>query len=421
MNKHVGKRKRNSSNFKILRDFSQIEEAMDILERQEVKRELDHTKEYLYIEKVLTFADIPTYGKYGYDETDKVKRGAFSEEKICERADKNYLFYSDRSEIAAYERKNKKQKIFFCETKQSNISLPLAFYEFLGLKGGSRKNIGTVLSEGKYTTFLVADCLKGCFEKNITDETFEKLGRAKQAKDISIDTEDEYIKIDLHIAVHGIGTKKDKLFHDLRGNVFAKDKMCILAEKSNDGHYRLFIMLYRNPKFYVLNHRLMPAFLLSSYKDEEDEKTVESRKGQARWRNMLAEYALTLSVEDTSKVICPFTHTEVAYPAEATLLRASHIKAYAKCRNADDTINTEEAYDIDNGFLVTANVDALFDKYLISVKPDGTVVISKTISDTLIEKLDIAKRIDSKYITEKKKEYLKVHYETFLEREEKQK
>ena len=80
----------------------------------------------------------------------------------------------------------------------------------------------------------------------------------------------------------------------------------------------------------------------------------------------------------------------------------------------------DEAYDIDNGFLVTANVDALFDKYLISVKDDGTVVTSKTISDSLVfDDLGIQRKIKPEYISEKKKKYLAFHKEKFDEREKK--
>lgn len=423
VNKRQGKRKRNSSNFRIVTDYHQIEEELDVLGQKKLWSELSPKNTYLFVEKILTFADIPTYGKYCYDEKIKKKKDAFSDQSIKQRAESNYLFYLTKSEIAAYELKNKKKKVFFCETKQSNISMPEAFYDFLGLDGGSRANKGTSLNSGIYSTFIVNSCIKDCFEEKITNETFAKLGRTALAKSIDIDTSNVFSRVELHIAVHGIGIKSDEFFHALRGNMFAKDKLCTLVERTADGRYRLFFMVYRNPKFYVLNNRLMPSFLLASYAiEEEDEKKVESRRGQARWRNMLAEYALTLSVEDTSKVVCPFTRIEVQYPAEATLLRASHIKAYAKCKNADDTINLEEAYDRENGFLVTANVDALFDKYLITVKPDGTVVTSKSVSQSLVfDKLGIVKKIDPKYISEKKKQYLKVHYETFLDRESKMK
>lgn len=415
-----GKRKRNSSNYRILTEIHQIEEALEIIGRDDLKNKMMSSNSYLYVEKILTFADIPTFGKKGYVEAEKKKRGAFSDENIAARAEKNYLFYSSKADIENYERMNKREKLFFCETKQSNITMPIAFYEFLGLEGGARENKGKLLNSEKYKCFLVNACLREMFEEDITSITFGKLARRKKGKKLLNSLDDEFSQIDVHIAVHGLGIKKDKELHALRGNVFAKDKLCVLVEKDKQESYNIYFMFYRNPKFYFLNNISMPAFLISDFENGEEEKTIESRKGQARWRNTLAEYSLTLSVGDTSKVICPFTGIEVAYPAEATLLRASHIKAYAKCKNADGSINNEEAYDIDNGFLVTANVDALFDKYLITVRPDGVLVTSKTISDTLVfDDLRIQRKIQPEFISEKKKEYLQYHYKMFLEREKK--
>ena len=418
--KRLGKRKRNSSNFRILTEMQQIEDALEIIGRNDLKQMMSTKNDYFYLEKIMTFADVVTSGKKGYVSADKKEKGAFSEAKIAERAEKNYLFYSTKNEIANYERINKRNKLFFCETHQSNISMPLAFYEFLGLEGGARANKGLLLNSDKYHCYLVNACLRNLFEENLTSSTLQKLSRSKTGNQLIHNIEEDYTLVDVHIAVHGLGIKNDNELHNLRKNIFAKDKMCVLIEKDMNGSYRLYFMFYRNPKFYLLNNISMPSFLISDIDNEEDEKHQESRKGQTRWRNTLAEYALTLSVDDTSKVVCPFTLVEVSYPAEATLLRASHIKAYAECKNDDGSINNDEAYDIDNGFLVTANVDALFDKYLISVKDDGTVVTSKTISDSLVfDDLGIQRKIKPEYISEKKKKYLAFHKEKFDEREKK--
>ncbi len=52
------------------------------------------------------------------------------------------------------------------------------------------------------------------------------------------------------------------------------------------------------------------------------------------------------------------------------LLRASHIKPWRECTNA-------ERLDPDNGLLLTANLDALFDRGLISFSEKGTLISSK--------------------------------------------
>lgn len=58
-----------------------------------------------------------------------------------------------------------------------------------------------------------------------------------------------------------------------------------------------------------------------------------------------------------------------------TLLYASHIKSWADCSDS------AEKLDENNGLLLCAHHDALFDKHLISFKDDGTPVISNTLSN----------------------------------------
>lgn len=99
------------------------------------------------------------------------------------------------------------------------------------------------------------------------------------------------------------------------------------------------------------------------------------------------------------------------------ILRASHIKAYSKCKDGRGDIKVEEAYDLDNGFLVIADVDALFDKYLISVNPDdGKIVTSSLLSKDVLDHLSLKKSVDSRFMSEKKKTYLQIHYNEFEKR-----
>jgi len=59
----------------------------------------------------------------------------------------------------------------------------------------------------------------------------------------------------------------------------------------------------------------------------------------------------------------------------AAVLRASHIKAWAEC--ATDA----ERLDVHNGLLLVANLDALFDKHLISIGDDGVVLVGPGIGE----------------------------------------
>jgi len=62
------------------------------------------------------------------------------------------------------------------------------------------------------------------------------------------------------------------------------------------------------------------------------------------------------------------------------VLRASHIKPWKDCEN-------EERLDGDNGLLLVANIDALFDKGLISFAKDGSLIRSPTVSKGDLEML----------------------------------
>jgi len=64
------------------------------------------------------------------------------------------------------------------------------------------------------------------------------------------------------------------------------------------------------------------------------------------------------------------------------LLISSHIKRWSEC-------NDEERLDRDNGILLSPNADALFDKHLISFADDGSLIVSRLISDEVLRRMGI--------------------------------
>lgn len=94
-----------------------------------------------------------------------------------------------------------------------------------------------------------------------------------------------------------------------------------------------------------------------------------------------------------------------------TLLRASHIKRFEDCETL------EEAFDINNGLLISANADALFDKYLITIDEDGTIIYSFLIDKRLEMELNFNSTLFKYMLTPKRKEYLAEHKKRFEEEE----
>lgn len=65
---------------------------------------------------------------------------------------------------------------------------------------------------------------------------------------------------------------------------------------------------------------------------------------------------------------------------ELELLRASHIKQFKVCRK-------DERYDVNNGLILAAHIDALFDSGLITFGDDGAIAISSKTSQETVKRL----------------------------------
>lgn len=406
-------RKRNKSDFKVKYDYQQICEELKILDMEHVVNQLDSSAQFMLIEKYLTYADIPCFAKFCYTKKDKNKRGAFKRKEIEKRVKKNILFYNDVKDMVNFETKNSKEKRFFVETKQSNITMPNDFYKFIEVPEPRKQ---TIDFGDEFSIYVVKKSVETYFISTKTNACLSKLGKEESAKDY--DLNEDFMKIPLSTGVHGIGCKKNKIFHDIRSNVFAKDKMLTLVEKkyvSDEARYNIYFMFFRNPKFFNIVEE-NPLYYLGLLFNEEEKTSEESRTGQAKWRNLLAE--LEIATKEDNTVRCPISGTIVNYSNEGTLLRASHIKRYSDCKDDSGQIDIEKAYDTENGLLITANADALFDKYLISIDPDnGSIVFSKIISKELKTQLKFLKAIEKSYLSPKRKVYLKEHYEKFQNKE----
>ena len=102
--------------------------------------------------------------------------------------------------------------------------------------------------------------------------------------------------------------------------------------------------------------------------ETEKETLIKARKGQGLFRDKLKEKYNNR---------CIITDINISQ-----VLIASHIKPWA-------VSNNEERLSVDNGLLLSATFDRLFDSGLITFKKDGTILISNLISKDNIKKLHL--------------------------------
>jgi putative restriction endonuclease len=102
----------------------------------------------------------------------------------------------------------------------------------------------------------------------------------------------------------------------------------------------------------------------------EEKRLVVQRVGQDLFRNALMDY--------WQERCCV---TGLAVPA---LLRASHIKPWAKCANDDERL------DVFNGLLLAPQIDALFDGGWISFSDQGTLLVSELLPHSARAQLGVS-------------------------------
>ena len=109
-----------------------------------------------------------------------------------------------------------------------------------------------------------------------------------------------------------------------------------------------------------------------SLTETEKQSIIKARRGQGKYRkNLLDKYNRKCIVTGIS---------------QNKLLIASHIKPWAVCNN-------EERVDVENGLLLCANMDRLFDSGLITFRDDGKMYISSFVGAENRERLNISKDI----------------------------
>ena len=121
----------------------------------------------------------------------------------------------------------------------------------------------------------------------------------------------------------------------------------------------------------------------------EVERMVRQRVGQNKFRDAMMDYW---------GGACAVTG--VAIPE---VLRASHAKPWAEC--ASDA----ERLDVFNGFLLSANLDALFDRFLISFDEQGVLLIAPALDGVDLQPLGISPGMKLRWVNALHQSYLTLH------------
>lgn len=137
------------------------------------------------------------------------------------------------------------------------------------------------------------------------------------------------------------------------------------------------------------------ALIPPSAKGTEVERIVRQRIGQDAYRKAMLNYWGNA---------CAVTGLQMP-----EVLKASHAKPWAECET------DAERLDVYNGLLLTANLDALFDRFLISFDEAGRIIISKVISDSQKALLNIHEGMQLRWISQEHESYLKTHRQQLLQ------
>ena len=155
-----------------------------------------------------------------------------------------------------------------------------------------------------------------------------------------------------------------------------------------DGWKHAIIRLILNAQL----NKVMPLLALATFlaqNHRRGRRLVRQRVGQQAFRHAMLDYwGGTCAV------------TGVAVPQA---LRASHAKAWALC--ATDA----ERLDVCNGFLLSANLDALFDAYLVTFLPGGELVVSPAVPARARVQLGMAPDLRLRWLDERHQPYLAFH------------
>lgn len=427
--------------------------------------EKDFQHDFILFRKYLSHSDLVTRGKLGSGQ----KVGQSKRERM-----KCYMLYYQSVDELLQIWKNKNPPV----AGQSNIRVSDAFYFGLDIKSYEKNNRkqADIVSDYKIPTFIPYDtCADFNLEdlNKICQHNQKNQYKGKEEADIKefnlehhkdSSNPDLFKVASLHIAAHGLGTDDDELFSYLRSFVFKGDVLNALFDKDER---ILYLFFERNEKYYSLLSKcdketvppiwreyskedkeeivktLCVAEILSKDSDKRDVSTQASLKKdelqelldkyrteysksvkdiinsgetpkyrwyQKKWKEVLIK-ADELQFNQHGLAVCAISRITGDYTQLGRFFIASHIKSYADCMS-DGTY--EDAFDPDNGLILCANIDALFDRHLIAIDDSGKIHTKKVVKAIKDHgKYLQFKKPDKYYLNPNRKKYLAIHKEIY--------
>ena len=125
----------------------------------------------------------------------------------------------------------------------------------------------------------------------------------------------------------------------------------------------------------------------------EAERIQKVRVGQDLYRRRLEE--LWCGACAVTGIRCP------------ELLRASHAKPWAECRNGAERLSPY------NGFLLNVALDALFDRHLITFDEQGTIAIAASLDEDELKRVGIDREMRLRRLDPRHEPFLAYHRAAF--------
>lgn len=380
--------------------------------------EQNNTSSYVLFYKTMTHSDLATFGKALH----------------VNSHNKNLLYYISTNDMLEFEKSTGKP---FQTAHQSCIGLKAELYDMVGLP--QPREVSQYLINDYMDVYVVNSNMR-YFTSQYTQQVFKKLNktipkgsRSWEFDLLDVDLSDgQFTPIDLHVAVHGLGMGVDSDFHKIRHHLFKGDTLLLLFELNPNGN-KMFLLFEKNPIFFSLIGETNTAYVRyqerirrrlidrTNLKDNavkiEDIEDEVTRQEQSAWRNMLANEMMAYT-QDPRQIFCPLTYITADFDKLGSLFIASHIKGFK-----DPNTSNEEKYDINNGIIICANADALFDKHLITIDQNKQIVFSFLLDDDirLKSQLLLMQPIFQPILNENRMKYLAYHESVFRSKEEERK